>query len=84
MNISFGKKIPLSQCQIQNKETGNFEKATVYELDCKDKNDILAKYTIEGVNFPLGISNFELNKVLFENYKGTLPTIEEIESELKG
>lgn len=40
MNISFGKKIPLSQCQIQNKETGNFEKATVYELDCKDKNDI--------------------------------------------
>lgn len=41
MNISFGKKIPIAQCQIQNIKTGKFEPATVYELDCKDESDLL-------------------------------------------
>lgn len=41
MNISFGRKIPIIQTQIQNKSTGNFESATVYELDCQDETDIL-------------------------------------------
>ena len=41
MNISFGRKIPIIQTQIQNKHTQKFERATVYELDCKDESDIL-------------------------------------------
>ena len=41
MNISFGKKIPIAQCQIQNLTTGKFEPATVYELDCTDESDLL-------------------------------------------
>ena len=41
MNISFGKKIPIIQTQIQNTKTGQFEPATVYELDCKDESDLL-------------------------------------------
>ena len=39
MKISFGRKIPKIQCQIQNKETGKFIPATVYEVDCKDEAD---------------------------------------------
>lgn len=41
MNISFGKKIPIAQCQIQNIKTGKFEPATVYEFDCKDESDLV-------------------------------------------
>ncbi|MBQ8886985.1 MAG: hypothetical protein IJY61_04720 [Candidatus Gastranaerophilales bacterium] len=41
MQISFGKKIPIAQCQIQNLKTGKFEPATVYELDCTDESDLL-------------------------------------------
>lgn len=41
MNISFGRKIPIIQTQIQNKSTGKFETATVFELDCKDESDVL-------------------------------------------
>ena len=41
MNISFGKKIPIAQCQIQNIKTGEFEPATVYELDCTEESDLL-------------------------------------------
>ena len=39
MKISFGRKIPKIQCQIQSKETGKFIPATVYEVDCKDEAD---------------------------------------------
>ena len=40
MNISFGQKIPIYQTQVLNKETNQFQKATLYELDCKDYSDI--------------------------------------------
>lgn len=40
MNISFGAKIPIAKCQIQNTITKNFESALIYEIDCKDRSDI--------------------------------------------
>lgn len=40
-NISFGKKIPITTCQIQDKKTGKYIPATFYEYDCKDEEDIL-------------------------------------------
>lgn len=64
---------------LKGKEDGQ----TIGLLICKDKNDVLAKYTIEGVSFPMGISNFEINHLLQENYKRSLPTIEEIEENFK-
>ena len=45
--ISFGKKIPLSQVNIYDKRDNKYIPATVYELDCTDKQDIrLVKYNI--------------------------------------
>ena len=52
-------------------------------LICKDKDEIVAKYTLESFNIPLGISSFEIDNFVPENYKSSLPTIEEIENELK-
>lgn len=39
MNISFGRKIPIYQTQIFDKETNQFQKATLSEFDCKDEDD---------------------------------------------
>ncbi len=39
--LSFGKKIPIAKCQIQERETGKFVPATVYEVDCADEDDFL-------------------------------------------
>lgn len=39
MKITFGRKIPIMQCQVQNIKTKNFVPATVYEYDCEDKHD---------------------------------------------
>lgn len=58
------------------------DKPTIGLLICKDKDEILAKYTIENFSQPIGISEYELNNLLPDNFKGTLPTIEEIEAEL--
>ena len=38
--ISFGAKIPIAKCKIQNRETGQFENATVFEYTCTDKSDV--------------------------------------------
>ena len=38
--ISFGRKIPVAQCNIMDKKTNQNTRATVFEYDCKDKEDI--------------------------------------------
>lgn len=56
---------------------------TIGLLICKDKDNVLAQYSLEATNQPLGISNFELSKVLPENFRCSLPSIEEIENGLR-
>lgn len=40
MNISFGKRIPLSQHKVYDKREQKFTNATLYEIDGKDEDDI--------------------------------------------
>lgn len=56
---------------------------TIGLLVCKTKDNVLAQYSLEGYNLPIGISQYQLEKLLPENFKSALPTIEEIESKLK-
>ena len=51
-------------------------------LICKDKDDVVAEYSLDNVSQPIGIARYELTKVLREEFKSSLPTIEEIEKEL--
>lgn len=62
---------------------GENDNDTIGLLICKDKDEVIAKYTLDSFNIPLGVSSFELNKFISEKYKSSLPTIEEIENELK-
>lgn len=73
MKISFGRKQIIALAQIQNKKTGKFESATVYEIDCKDHTDYIeAQKDYEGWNFPYEISQNILCKFIngnrFKNY----------------
>jgi hypothetical protein len=52
-------------------------------LICKTKDNIFAQYSLEGYNLPIGISEYELSNLYPANFKGTLPSIEDIENELK-
>ena len=52
-------------------------------LVCKSKDDIKAQYALESSSQPLGVSAYELSKLIPENFKGSLPSIDEIEKELR-
>lgn len=58
------------------------DNATVGLIICKTKDDIIAEYSLTDLHKPLGISSYELRKILPENFKSSLPSIEEIENEL--
>lgn len=56
---------------------------TIGLLICKDKDNIEAQYSLEAYNLPLGISQYDLSKLIPNEIKSTLPSIEEIESSLE-
>lgn len=56
---------------------------TIGLLICKTKDNILAQYAVETSTEPIGISEYELNALLPTDFKGTLPTIAELEQGLK-
>ena len=58
------------------------DEKTIGILVCKDKDNVLARYSLESSSQPLGISSFELSKLIPDKFKSSLPTIEEIENEL--
>lgn len=55
---------------------------TIGILICKTKDNVLAKYAVETSTEPIGISEYELNALMPKDFKGTLPTIEELEQGL--
>jgi len=59
------------------------ENPTIGILICKEKDNVLAQYALESSSQPIGISEYELSKLYPANFKGTLPSIEEIERQFK-
>jgi len=49
---------------------------------CKSKNSIEVEYALQDMNKPMGISEFSFNE-LPQNLQRNLPTVEELENELK-
>ena len=56
---------------------------TIGLLICKSKDSTLAKYALESSSQPLGISEYDLQKLYPAQLEGTMPTVEEFESNLK-
>jgi predicted nuclease of restriction endonuclease-like (RecB) superfamily len=57
---------------------------TIGILLCKGKNEVVAEYALKGYARPIGVADYELSKAIPADLKSTLPSIEEIENELKG
>ena len=56
---------------------------TIGLLLCKSKDRIKAEYALRDIRKPIGISDYELGQALPKDFRGSLPTIEEIENELE-
>lgn len=59
------------------------EKPAIGLLICKEKNAVLARYALSGMNCPMGISEYEVSQQqLPEDLEKALPSTEEIEAGL--
>lgn len=61
----------------------DIDNPTIGLLICKDKDNIVAKYALDAYKQPLGVSEYELSKLIPKDFKTTLPSIDEIEDELR-
>jgi len=59
-----------------------YDNPTIGILICKSKNDTVVEYALKDINKPIGVSEYVLMKSLPNEFKSSLPTIEEIEIEL--
>ena len=50
---------------------------------CKTRERFVAEYALRDINKPIGISEYQFAAALPEQLKGTLPTIEELEEQLR-
>ena len=62
------------------------DKPTIGLLLCKSKDRMVVEYALGGYNRPMGVAEWEtsLTQSLPEEFKSSLPTIEQIEAELGG
>ena len=60
------------------------DQPTIGILICKKKDKIVAEYALSDINKPIGVSEYRLTESIPETFKGSLPTIEQIEAELGG
>ena len=44
---------------------------------------MIAEYSLKNINQPIGVTEYQLTRLFPEEFKSSLPTIEEIETELK-
>jgi len=57
---------------------------TIGILICKSKNNTVVEYALKSIENPIGVSEYKLVNKLPKEFKSNLPSIEEIEAELKG
>ena len=59
------------------------DKPSIGIILCKSKNKVVAEYSLRDTNKPIGVSSYQLTEALPESLRGSLPSIEELESELE-
>lgn len=65
--------------RIKNKD----DNPTIGIILCKNKDRIIAEYALRNMTKPMGVSEYKLSRVIPEKLRKALPTVEEIEQELK-
>ena len=79
----FAGKLNFYVTAIDRQMRDKDDNPTIGLLICKDKEDVIAEYTLADIQKPLGISAYDLNNILPETFRSSLPTIEEIEKNMK-
>lgn len=69
---------------VDEKLRHSTDQPTIGLILCQTKDRVLAEYALRGIQKPIGVSGYELTRALPEDLKSSLPSIEELETELSG
>ena len=78
---SYAGKLGTYVVAVNHQIKSEQDNPTVGLLICKDLDKVEAQYALESSSQPIGVSSYELSKLIPEEFKGSMPTIEEIEAE---
>jgi len=59
------------------------DEPTIGLILCKDKDKTTVEYALQGMQKPIGVSTYQLQRGLPEGLAGCLPSVEELENQLK-
>ena len=79
---SFAGQLGTYVVAVNHQLKEDWQNPAVGLIVCKSMDKIEAQYALESTSQPLGVSSYELSRLIPDNFKGSLPTIEEIEAEL--
>ena len=79
---SFAGQLGTYVVAVNHQIKPELDNPTIGLLICKGMDKVEAQYALESTSQPLGISSYELSKLVPDEFKGSMPTIEEIEAEL--
>lgn len=82
----FAGKMNFYLSAIDDLVKGESDNASIGIIMCLDKkgNKIDVEYALKDINKPMGVADFKLSSIVPEEYKSSLPLIEEIEQEIDG
>jgi hypothetical protein len=69
--------------QVKPEQKGENDNETIGLLLCKGKNEVVAEYSLKGISNALGISDYQISKIIPETLQSELPQIQDIEDEFK-
>lgn len=78
---SFAGQLGTYVVAVNHQFKTELDNPTVGLLICKGMDKVEAQYALESSSQPLGISSYQLSKLIPEDFRGSMPTIEEIEAE---
>lgn len=70
-------------CNVVNDQLRHAsDQPTIGLILCQTKDNVLAEYSLTGIDKPIGVSSYALTRALPQNLQSALPTVEQIEAEL--
>ena len=76
-------KLGLYVVAINHQKRKEGDNPTIGMIICRTKDHVEVQYSLESTSQPIGVSEYQLAKLLPDNLKSSLPSIEEIEEELR-
>ena len=67
---------------VDNILKGDIDNPSIGLILCRDKNKVVAEYSLKDMTKPIGVSEYKLMDVLPDDIKENFPSTEEIETRI--